>query len=125
MSVRRFYRLSMLIPLLVTAATLIGFTIFGQAIYGPLDAVQIVLGLVGLLGALPYSLLVLWAWHWMKNKSEREIRILRLGCSYTVSPARNNGWQRTLLRRPLASRPISSRAGLRVLVENALTHSSR
>ncbi|MGH7650719.1 MAG: hypothetical protein ACREMS_02650 [Gemmatimonadaceae bacterium] len=77
-SIRRFYRLAMLIPLVVTAVTLIGWDVFGQAIYPPLDALQIVLGIFGLFGALPYCVLALWAWHWMKNKSEREIRRLVL-----------------------------------------------
>lgn len=51
-----------------------GAYFFGMPIYWPLNQVVVVLIGSGLLGAIPYSLLALWANRWMQGKTESEIR---------------------------------------------------
>jgi hypothetical protein len=73
-----FYRLALLLPLLIPAAVMTGASFVGLPTFEPLKSLVAALIVSGLAGAVPYSLLALWASWWIKEKSEREIRRLAL-----------------------------------------------
>ena len=75
-SVQRFYRLAMWIPILIPAVILLGTTLLGLPTFDPLSVVVMTLLLSALYGAVPYSLLALWASWWIRWKSESDIRRL-------------------------------------------------
>ena len=78
MSINRFYRLALLLPILVPAAVMIGASVVGVPTFEPLSSLVAALVASGLAGALPYSLLALWANWRIIGKSERDIRRLAL-----------------------------------------------
>jgi len=70
----RFYRLAMVLPVLVPAGVMAGAYVFGMPISFLLSNVAVVLMASGVLGAIPYTVLALWANRWMQGKTEIEIR---------------------------------------------------
>lgn len=74
MPMRRFYRLAMVLPVLLPALITVGVYLFGLPIFWPLNQFVLVLMASGYLGAIPYSLLALWANRWMEGKNEVEIQ---------------------------------------------------
>jgi hypothetical protein len=77
-SVHRFYRLALLLPILIPAVVMIGAYFVGLPTFEPLKSVVTALIASGYVGALPYSLFALWAAWWIRGKSERQIRRLAL-----------------------------------------------
>jgi hypothetical protein len=73
-SVSRFYRLALLLPLLIPAAVMIGAYFVGSPTFEPLSSVVAALIASGYVGALPYSVFALWAAWWIRGKSESQIR---------------------------------------------------
>ncbi|MDP9206475.1 MAG: hypothetical protein M3P12_13645 [Gemmatimonadota bacterium] len=78
MSVNRFYRLALWLPILIPAAVMIGASVVGLPTFEPLSSLVVALIASGLAGALPYSLFALWASWRIRGKSERDIRRLAL-----------------------------------------------
>jgi hypothetical protein len=77
-SVHRFYRLAIWMPILFSALAMIGAAIVGLPTFDPLNLVVTSLIVSGAYGGVPYSLLALWVSRRMRGKSEREIRRLAL-----------------------------------------------
>ena len=77
-SVHRFYRFAIWLPILISGVTMLGAALVGSPTFAPLGFVVTALILSGLYGAIPYSLLALWASRWMRGRSESEIRRLAL-----------------------------------------------
>ena len=78
MSVNRFYRLMLLLPILIPAVVMSGAAVVGLPTFEPLNSLVVALIASGLAGALPYSLFALWASWRIKEMSERDIRRLAL-----------------------------------------------
>jgi hypothetical protein len=77
-SVHRFYRFAIWLPILVSGAAMLGAALVGLPTLGPLNLIVMSLILSGLYGSIPYSLLALWASRWIQGRSENEIRRLAL-----------------------------------------------
>lgn len=77
-SVNRFYRLALLLPILVPAAVMVGAYFVGLPTFEPLSSMVAALLASGYVGVLPYSLFALWATWWIRGKSESQIRRLAL-----------------------------------------------
>lgn len=74
MPMRRFYRIAMILPLVVPIPVMVGAYVFGMPISWPLEQIVFVLIMSEVLGAIPYLLLALWANRWMQGRTENEIR---------------------------------------------------
>jgi len=74
MSIYRFYRLAMLLPIVVPILVIVGSYFFGLPISLSLSTLTLVLTMSGVFGAVPYSLLALWASRWISGRTESEIR---------------------------------------------------
>ena len=77
-SVHRFYRFAIWLPIVVAGVTVIGAALVGLPTFGPLNLIVVALVSSGLVGAIPYSLLALWASWRIRGKNENEIRRLAL-----------------------------------------------
>ena len=78
MSVHRFYRFAVWLPVLISGIAILGATTVGLPTFAPLNFVVNALVVSGIYGVIPYSLLALWAGRWMRRKTEAEIRRLAL-----------------------------------------------
>ena len=76
--VQRFYRFAIWLPILVSGATILGAALVGLPNFGPLNLIAVSLISSGLYGAIPYSLLAIWASWWIRGRGENEIRRLAL-----------------------------------------------
>ena len=77
MTVLRFYRLSLWLPIVVPALEMVAFSMLGIGAAQTGWALEAVAWSL-IVGGVPYAALALWARTWMRDRSEAEIRRLML-----------------------------------------------